>query len=119
MILLEAILLLVFGMFLKWMDCMTTHALIAYEGDLECEKNPIARYLMKKFGFLQTLLLFMGIHTAGLAVFTSMAVLGDYLLYVVVNIVMMAVVINNLIQMKKAGAPFKLLIGNHFIFGKM
>jgi len=107
-------LLILLSIILKWFDCMTTYVVVIDpEVGISAEKNPIARFLMKKFGVVQTIVLIMGIH-ASIMMWASMSavLMNSWEFYLIVNILLLLVVMNNLRVMHKRKISFRRLIGN-------
>lgn len=99
---------------LKLLDCLTTYTFIRAMNNINREKNPVVRWLIKRLGLAQTLILIMGLHMVIMAHFTAQLVLGEWVLFAVVNGFMLVVLVSNLWAMKKQGVPFRKLIGNHY-----
>lgn len=106
------ILLMAITVILKWFDCITTYIAINHKGR-KVEKNPFARFLMNKFGVIQTLVLIMGIHTTIVStVAIPLALFDNPVLFIIINGLLILVVINNLYQLKRNNISWKELVGN-------
>ena len=108
------VILLSLSIIIKWFECMTAYVVVMDpEIGIGAEKNPVAKFLMKKFGVVQTIVLIMGIHAAIMMWASLLAVaVNGWMLYSIVNIILFLVVINNLRVMYKNKISFKRLIGD-------